>query len=80
MEKLLTKIIESWIIFNEQIYWPWIHEIVASNILESGIWETLVKAVCKWIKMLADEEWITIQQAVEDILDEDSDLDSYEMD
>lgn len=65
MEKLLTKIIESWIIF-----WEWAEEIVVSNILESEIGETIVEWVCKWLLVIAEEEWKTLQEVVEEILDE----------
>lgn len=68
MKKLLTKIIESWLIFNEEIYWPWIHEVVASNILESSIWETIVEWVCKWLLVIAEEEWKTLQEVVDEII------------
>lgn len=75
MEKLLTKIIESWLIFNEEIYWHWVHEIVASNILESSIGETIVEWVCKWLLVIAEEEWKTLQEVVNEIL-EDSERNS----
>jgi hypothetical protein len=73
MKKLLTKIIESWLIFNEEIYWHWAHEIVASNILESEIGETIVEWVCKALLVIAEEEWKTLQELVNEIL-ENSDL------
>ena len=69
MKKLLTKIIENWLIFNEEIYWHWVHEIVASNILESEIWETIVEWVCKALLVIAEEEWKTLQEVVDEILD-----------
>lgn len=78
MEKLLTKIIESWIIYWDDYLWHWMHEIIASNILESPIWETVVVWVCRWIKEIAEEEWKTLQEVVEDILDEDDDEFIYE--
>lgn len=70
MEKLLTKIIESWIIF-----WEWAEEIVASNILESEMWVMVVRGVCKWIKAFAEENWKTIEEVVSDILDEEEETD-----
>lgn len=70
MEKLLTKIIESWIIF-----WEWAEEIVASNILESEIGETIVEWVCKWLLVISEEEWKTLQEVVDEIL-ENSDFNS----
>lgn len=70
MEKLLTKIIESWLIF-----WEWAEEIVVSNILESEIGETIVEWVCKWLLVIAEEEWKTLQEVVEEIL-ENSDFNS----
>ena len=72
MEKLLTKIIESWL-----IYWEWAKEIVASNILESEMWETVVLWVCKWIKVIAEEEWMSIEEVVSDILEEKEETDLY---
>lgn len=72
MEKLLTKIIESWIIF-----WEWAEEIVASNILESEMWVTVVRGVCRGIKAFAEENWKTIEEVVSDILDEGEETDLY---
>ena len=73
MEKLLTKIIESWI-----IYWEWANEIVASNILESGIGETVVYWVCRGIVAYAEEEWKTIEEVVSEIIEqEETDLYVY---
>jgi hypothetical protein len=73
MKKLLTKIIESWLIYHDYFLWHWMHEIVASNILESEIWETIVEWVCKWLLVIAEEEWKTLQEVVDEILD-NSDL------
>lgn len=73
MEKLLTKIIESWLIYHDNFLWHWMHEIVASNILESEIGETIVEWVCKWLLIIAEEEWKTLQEVVNEIL-ENSDL------
>lgn len=74
MNELFSKIIESWI-----IYWEWAEEIIASNILDSDIWETIVVWVCKWISVLADEEWKTIEEIVSKILEEDEEDDLYIM-
>ena len=77
MEKLLTKIIESWLIYWDDYLWHWMHEIIASNILESPIWETVVLWVCKWIKVIAEEEWMSIEEVVSDILEEEEETDLY---
>lgn len=71
MEKLLTKMIESSIIYWDDYLWHWLHEMLASNILESPIWETVVAWVCRWIKELAKEEWKSVEEIIENILEED---------
>lgn len=73
MKKLLTKIIESWLIYHDDFLWHWMYEIVASNILESEIGETIVEWVCKALLVIAEEEWKTLQEVVNEIL-ENSDL------
>ena len=73
MKKLLTKIIENWLIYHDDFLWHWMHEIVASNILESEIWETIVEWVCKALLVIAEEEWKALQEIVDEILD-NSDL------
>lgn len=75
MEKLLTKIIESGLIYHDNFLGHWMHEIVASNILESEIWGTIVEWVCKALVIIAEEEWKTIKELVDEIL-ENSDFNS----
>ena len=75
MEKLLTKIIESWLIYHDNFLWHWIHEIVASKIFESEVGETIVEWVCKALLVIAEEEWKTLQEVVDEIL-ENSDFNS----
>lgn len=72
MEKLLTKVIESWIIYGENN-----KEIFASNILESSLWEAIVYGVCKWIKVIAEKEWKSIEEVVEDIIEEKEESDLF---
>lgn len=45
-------------------------DIVASNLLESELWERLVYWVAKWIKQLAEENNESIEQIIDDIIDE----------
>ena len=52
-------------------------KIFASNILESPLWETIVYGVCKWIKVIAEEEWKSIEEVVEDIIEEKEESDLF---
>lgn len=63
---------ECWLIF-----WEEADEIVASNILESSIGGTVVIWVCEWLKVIAEQEGVSIQEVVEDILQEDKKSDLY---
>lgn len=45
------------------------HEIVASNILESEVGETIVEWVCKALLVIAEEEWKTLKEVVDEILE-----------
>ena len=45
-------------------------DILASNLLESNLWERLVYWVAKWIKQIAEDRWESIEQVVEDIIEE----------
>jgi hypothetical protein len=48
--------------------------ILASNLLESNLWERLVYWVAKWIKQIAEERWESIEQVIEDIIEEQEDV------
>ena len=71
MEKLRTKIMDLGLIYDDRIYGKGIHEIIAANLLDSPIGETIVRGVCKGIEALAEEEKKTMQQVIEEILEED---------
>ena len=45
-------------------------DILASNLLESELWERLVYWVAKWIKQIAEDRWESIEQVIEDIIEE----------
>ena len=45
-------------------------DILASNLLESDLWERIVYWVAKWIKQIAEERQESIEQVVEDIIEE----------
>lgn len=45
-------------------------ELVAANILESELWEMIVYAVCKWIVEIAEENWESVSDTVEEIIEE----------
>lgn len=45
-------------------------DILASNLLDSDLWERLVYWVAKWIKQIAEERWESIEQVIEDIIEE----------
>jgi len=45
-------------------------DIVASNLLESEMWERIVYGVAKWIKQLAEENNESIEQVIDDIIEE----------
>ena len=49
-------------------------DILASNLLESDLWERIVYWVAKWIKQIAEERWESIEQVVEDIIEEQEDV------
>lgn len=49
-------------------------DILASNLLESDLWERLVYWVAKWIKQIAEERWESIEQVVEDIIEEQENI------
>lgn len=49
-------------------------DILASNLLESDLWERLVYWVAKWIKQIAEDRWESIEQVIEDIIDEQEDV------
>lgn len=45
-------------------------DILASNLLESELWERLVYWVAKWIKQIAEDRWESVEQVIEDIIEE----------
>ena len=45
-------------------------DILASNLLDSDLWERLVYWVAKWIKQIAEDRWESIEQVIEDIIEE----------
>lgn len=49
-------------------------DILASNLLDSDLWERLVYWVAKWIKQIAEERWESIEQVIEDIIEEQEDV------
>jgi hypothetical protein len=49
-------------------------DILASNLLESDLWERLVYWVAKWIKQIAEDRWESIEQVIEDIIEEQEDV------
>jgi len=49
-------------------------DILASNLLESDLWERLVYWVAKWIKHIAEDRWESIEQVIEDIIEEQEDV------
>ena len=49
-------------------------DILASNLLDSDLWERLVYWVAKWIKQIAEDRWESIEQVIEDIIDEQEDV------
>lgn len=49
-------------------------DILASNLLDSDLWERLVYWVAKWIKQIAEDRWESIEQVVEDIIEEQEDV------
>jgi hypothetical protein len=49
-------------------------DILASNLLESDLWERLVYWVAKWIKQIAEDRWESIEQVIEDIIEEQEDI------
>ena len=52
-------------------------DILASNLLESDLWERLVYWVAKWIKQIAEERGESIEQVIEDIIEEQEDVLDY---
>lgn len=63
MNELWKKVLQCSIVDNDG-------ELVASNILESTLWELIVYAVCKWIIEIAEEKNESIEQVIEDIIEE----------
>lgn len=49
-------------------------DILASNLLDSDLWERLVYWVAKWIKQIAEDRWESIEQVIEDIIEEQEDV------
>lgn len=49
-------------------------DILASNLLESELWERIVYWVAKWIKQIAEDRWESIEQVIEDIIEEQEDV------
>lgn len=49
-------------------------DILASNLLDSDLWERLVYWVAKWIKQIAEERWESLEQVIEDIIEEQEDV------
>lgn len=49
-------------------------DILASNLLESELWERLVYWVAKWIKQIAEDRWESIEQVIEDIIEEQENI------
>ena len=45
-------------------------DMLASNLLESDLWERLVYWVAKWIKQIAEDRWESVEQVIEDIIEE----------
>lgn len=61
IHELRTRIYWSWILYDDE------NEICAS-ILDSDIWEAIVEAIAQAIKDIAEEDWITIDEVINDIL------------
>ena len=49
-------------------------DILASNLLESELWERIVYWVAKWIKQIAEDRWESIEQVIEDIIEEQENI------
>ena len=74
IHELWTRVYWSWILYNDE------NEICAS-ILDSDLWETIVEAIAKAIKQIADEEWVSVENIIEDILsDNDNDNETINQD
>lgn len=43
---------------------------LSAKILDSKIWETIVGAVAEAIKQIAEEEWMSVEDVINDILSE----------
>lgn len=69
MNELRKKVLQCSIVDNDG-------ELVASNILESTLWELIVYAVCKWIIEIAEDRWESIEQVIEDIIEEQENFNS----
>lgn len=63
IHELRTRIYWSWILYDDE------NEICAS-ILDSDLWETIVGAVAEAIKQIAEEEWMSVEDVINDILSE----------
>lgn len=61
INELRTRIYWSWILYDDE------NEICAS-ILDSDLWETIVEAIAQAIKDIAEEDWITVDEVINDIL------------
>lgn len=55
-----------------RIYCSWILDDddneLSAKILDSEIWETIVLAVAEAIKQIAKEEWMSVEEVIDDIL------------
>ena len=67
MNELLKRVMQYSIVDNDG-------ELIAANILESELWETIVYAVCKWIIEIAEENWESITDTIEEIIEEHEDV------
>lgn len=69
IHELRTRIYWSWILYDDE------NEICAS-ILDSDLWETIVEAIAQAIKDIAEEEWTSTDDVIENILSDNDDEDA----
>jgi len=68
IHELWTRIYWSWILYDDE------NEICAS-ILDSDLWETIVEAIAQAIRDIAEEEWTSTDDVIENILSDNDDED-----
>ena len=60
-----------------RIYWSWIlyddENGICASILDSDLWETIVEAIAQAIKDIAEEEWTSTDDVIENILSDNDD-------